>query len=219
MKTTKKGYTLLEIMIAMALTVTAMAMLTTFMHSSSRSIAWSVNKSSITSDFRLFTKQLLQDAANANAVYLYYDFDIDSCNEPSDRMPIGKTGNCLVFIRSEQPDSQSADRFYKSITVYYREPGTALSPVYRCNIDYPEPLDNLTTGEDGQKTLEDFLSLELDALASNKKEAFQLSTPVLREDFFRAINYNSYMINGQVMHGNQAYSTVNVYGFIISAKG
>lgn len=220
-KTRKKkpgshAFTLVEIMFVVTIFGIVGAGLTSFIIDASRSMLWTVNKSKITTDVRLFTLKINNEAVNANDAYLYSSFDAGNCDEESDRRKIGFSGDCLMLVYKEFPILGS-ETYYERIIVYYRSADTeGYSPVFRTEANFPPgTFPTSAYGEDG---FESFLIEQFGAFG-DKEEVLQLSKGLTDNQLFRVIGDHTIVINGEIIHGKNVQQITNTFNLTISTRG
>lgn len=214
-----RGFSLIELMFAIVIIGVIGIMLTSFMRDSSRSMLWSVNKSMITNDFRQFTQQIGNDAINADYVFLYSNFAVDNHNDRDDRVQSPFSGDFLVFVETGPFPNVASPRFYESITVYFREPGTdANRPAFRSRVDFPQGVN--PAGFDlVNADFETLLTSQRNAIIDNATEVLQLVQGLTGNRLFRRINNGqAFLVNGEIIHGTNAQQVTNTYNLTISTR-
>ncbi len=211
-KRTNHAFTLVEIMFVIVILGIVGVGLTSLMIDSSRSMSWSINKSLITNDFRQFTGNISKDALNASHAYLYPD--LNSMTK-SNRRASGLSGDCLVLVSTDPWPTINDQRYYRRIVIYYRAAGgTPNRPVFRIARDFPSiPPTNPTT-------------IDIETLLADERSNFTQPETVLdlsrglsgNQLFYRATN-EAFLINGEIIHGNDEQRVTNTYNLTISTRG
>lgn len=125
----RRGFTLVELMIAMTLGVIAIGMSTTFLVSASRIVYDSSKRLELNSKVRLFTDRFAKETIDANAFFVLRNYtglngsaDLIGADSESDEInkPVvsGQSGDCIVLEYRDDPDRRSA---VTRIRVYYRD--------------------------------------------------------------------------------------------------
>lgn len=216
-RTESHAFTLVELMVSIVVLGVISIALTALMVSSARSMRWSVNKSLITNDFRQFTQQISQDAINASHAYLYPSFGINVVNDDDNQLTWGESGDCLVLITVEPSDETdlNSPRVYRSIVVYNREPGVDGEeeegrPVFRrerigLNIPVEVPLETVLNNQ-----RDNF---------DPPETVLQLSRGLSENQLFYRATIDTFIINGEIIHGNNVQRVTNTYNLTISTRG
>ena len=214
----QNAFTLVEIMFVVTIVGFISIGLTTFMTDSARSMLWSMNKSKITSDVRLFTIRLSKETLGANTAYVYNSFSSSDSNEYNDRRNSGQSGDCLVLVYTEPYPDIDSPNHYERIIAYYREPDSdGISPVYRSEVKFPTPLE--ITTNDGVDHFEKFLASKLRADPANTKTVLELSKGLSDGRLFRAAINGTFVVNGEIIHGENSHEMTNTYNLTVSPRG
>ena len=215
-KRTNRAFTLVEIMFVIVILGIVGAGLTSLMIDSSRSMSWSINKSLITNDFRKFTGNMSRDALNASHAYLYPDL---GSMTRTNRRASGLSGDCLVLVSTEPWPTTNAQRYYRRIVIYYRAAGgTPNRPVFRIERDF----SIATTGTLPTNPT----TIQIETLLADQLNSFTQPETVLdlsrglsgNQLFYRATN-EAFLINGEIIHGNDEQRVTNTYNLTISTRG
>ena len=168
----------------------------------------------ITNDFRQFTLRTSQDAINATHAYLYNSFNVNDCNDPGDRRGLRLSGDCLVLVSTEPSPTINSQRFYRRIVVYNREAAGAGEerPVFRRQIDLPRGTIPTTT------SIEDVLAAQRNNF-EDPQTVLQLSRGLSEDRFFLRATNATFIINGEIIHGENAQRVTNTYNLTISTRG
>lgn len=223
------AFSLVEIMYVTGIISIIGLILTSFMRDSARSMSWSVDKSLITRDFRLFTMNITQDAYNANFAYLYPSLNLADRNEFVDQRDLGESGDCLVLVKTEPFPDTNSQRFFRKIIIYYRQVTPAGDmAVLRQVIDFNTATESTANvGDDTNPNpdpdfFENFLSQQMNSTNLNPPETVLESTRgltggglfLLLDDFD-----GTFLINGEIINGLNADRITNTYNLTISTRG
>lgn len=129
----RRGFTIVEIMVATAIAVTALSIAAGAMITSSRLVYDSSRRLELNSRVRLFTDRFAKDTIDANAFFILTSYegldgnadligaDEDSAvvNQP---LPSGSSGDCVVLEYRDDPDRRAA---ITRIRVYFRDTNVA----------------------------------------------------------------------------------------------
>lgn len=213
------AFTLVEIIVVMFLMTLVLGGLTTFMVDASRSMFWSVNKTKISTDVRLFTLRITKEALDANVGYVYQNYKLNNRDEISDRRQSGVSGDCLVLVHTDPHPDIDDPKHYNRIVVYYREADEdGMSPVYRIAKSFDPPVSIDT--DSGVDHFEKFLNTHfLSHSPVDSDIVVELSRGLADGRLFRNIGNNSFVINGEILHGNQVQEVTNTYNLTISPRG
>jgi type II secretory pathway pseudopilin PulG len=212
------GFTLTEIIIAAAIVVLTLGALTSFMVSSTKDIFWATNKSIITNDVRSFTQRISNETLGANTGYVYKSFSASDRNSASDQKQSGQTGDCLVLIHIAPYPNIGDDKHYTKLVIYFRAPDeNGESPVYRVEktFDTPQPIKT----ENGHNHFEKFLTIHFPRSGDTSNIVLELSRGLADGNLFRNFGNNTFIINGEILHGNNVKEVTNTYNLTISPRG
>lgn len=210
---------MVEIIVVMFLMTLVLAGLATFMVDASRSIFWSVNKTKISTDVRLFTLRINNETLGANVGYVYPNYKPTSRDKKSDRQETGQSGDCLVLIHKKPHPDHDDPQHYTEIVVYYRDADSVgMSPVYRVSKTFDPPIEIDTSP--GDDHFEAFLSTHfLSHSAADAEIVVELSKGLADGQLFRNIGNGTFVINGEILHGNKVKEITNTYNLTISPRG
>ena len=198
-KTKLHAFTLVEIMFAIVILGVVGIGLTSLMIGSAKSMRWSINKSLITNDFRQFTLQASQDALNASHAYLYPSFNTNDCDDPGDRRGLRLSGDCLVLVSTEPSPTINSQRFYRRIVIYNR--AADLNPT----IPTTTPIETVLAAQ--RSNFED------------PETVLELSRGLSENQLFLRAANETFIINGEIIHGQNAQRITNTYNLTISTRG
>ena len=191
------------------------AALTSLIIDASRSMLWAVNKSEITNDVRSFPLRIGNETVNANFAYLYPDFTPGSLTI-NNRLASGLSGDCLVLVYTEPFPNIDSQPSFERIIVYFRTANaTGLSPVFRAEANFPLaafPTDAVTP-------FENFLAAQIGSFGP-AVQVLELSRGLTSNNqLFRAADDNTFVINGEIIHGTNIQRVTNTFNLTISTRG
>lgn len=216
------GFTLPEVLISLTIVGFLAAGLTFFMTDVSRGLFWGAQKIEISQDVRSFTMRIAAEARSANSAIIYPSFSATDRDSGVDRRDDGLSGDCLVLVNTEPfPDTDSPEH-YTRIIVYFRKADATdnVGPVRR--IEWPS---SGTTGtghyiDATTKTIE----AQLASIAPNDSGDYPVIVELSRgmADGRLFTNFRQgkvIVVNGEILHGNQAEEVTNTYNLSISPRG
>ena len=221
----KPAFTLVEMMVTLVIFGIVGAGLCVFTVESSKSIFWSTEKSKITSKFREFTSKIANDALNGSHAFMYRSYNVEDLNQLSDRLGWNDSGDCLVFVSTQPPsDDINGQRYYDRIVVYYSEPEDAPRPVFRRVIT----IDAATISAD--TSIEKFFSQlhnnDYQDLLNNQQilmgqpeVVIELARGLSNNSIFRKVTDDAFMVNAEIVYGNETKRVFNSYNFTVSTRG
>jgi hypothetical protein len=192
--------------------------LTTFMLDSTKSIFWATNKSKITSDMRIFTMQISKETLGARTGILYKDFSASARNQYEDRKQSGETGDCLVLVYYEPYPDIDDDLCYTKFVIYYRKADEdGLSPIYRAEQTFSTPQEIDTSS--GADHFETFLATYFPDDSGEATILLDESRGLADGSLFRNLSNDTFVVNGEILHGNEVKEVTNTYNLTISPRG
>lgn len=217
---TAKGYTLVELMIAVGIAVVILSMVLGFFIETTKSTFFSEQKNAINRDIRALTSEMADNAREANYFLLYRSIQPEDRDNENDRLFEGNAGDLLVLIYQKDPaghinDPRPTDR----IIIYYRDPEdpndpTSVGPVVKAEWDVPNA--------DEELSIEELLFDMGDLIAYGyiePEEVVEISEGLANHRLFFNFWNRSVMINGKIVHGSAAKRITNTYNFSISPRG
>lgn len=221
----RPGFTIVEIMVVVTLFGFISIGLASFLISSQRGLFWASNKSKITNDVRLFTMRITQETLGARTAYVYDSFALSDRDKPGDRRESGQTGDCLVLIYYDYFNSGSLNYSpvpgpddegrYTKLVVFFRKPDSdGISPVYRAEKVFSSPQEI-----DKTKKFEDFLAAQFSNDEGDYPVVLELSRGLADGNLFRNFGNNTFVVNGEILHGNDVKEVTNTYNLTISPRG
>lgn len=139
----KRAYSIVELMITLAILGFVMAGVYAFSTQSTRMLFTSVFRMDTNKDMRNFTQQIQTDIATANTFYIYTSFSASDRDASTDRLAADGSGDCLVLVYDEpQPNSNSTVYITKLVCYFRNLSGITniadKAPVCRLEIDYAD---------------------------------------------------------------------------------
>lgn len=170
-------------------------------------------KNLINRDIRTVTTRLAHTAREASYFVLYSNFSSDARNERSDRLAEGRSGDFVVFVFLEPIDDATdlGERPIDHIIGYFRDVSDP---------DEPAPVryfEKTLTSAQQSMSLEAVLPVQ--STASSQHEVIELSEGLADGHLFYNLWNTSIMVNGRVLHGNEAKWVTDTYNFTISPRG
>lgn len=209
-----RGFTLIEIMIAM--TLLSMVMIGAFavFMQANKALFVSTGKGNINRDIRTFTGELTSIARNANHFFIYNSIDVGDRNQITDRKTMGNTGDFLVLIFQEEHPSMGDPVHITRITGYYRDASAnARGPIRKFDIHYA-PADYKLAGS---TQVEDLIPSK--GFLQSQQKVAELSEGLANGQLFLNYEDRSIMVKGQIIHGNDYKRLTDTYNFTITPRG
>ena len=215
----RRGLTLLEIMITVAVLGLALMMALGFFTESVKATFVSEQKNLINQDIRKLTSELSRTGRQANYVVLYNSFRTQDRNNSSDRKLNGNSGDFLVFIFQDVPDIGNpiyAPRAIRRIVGYYRSPDDlsdpeSMGPVRKFDINIPAP-----SNPSNPPQLESLLPAE--SAMNSHDVVLALSQGLADNRLFYNLGNGTIMVNGKIVHGVEAKRVTDTYNFTLSTR-
>lgn len=203
-----KGFTLVEILIAMTITFVVIAGIMSFYIQFYKIGFTNEQRNRINRDIRQLTGELSRTGRQANDFFIYKSIGETDRDTASDRQLDGRSGDLLVFVFSDDSSSNETDR----LIAYYRETDSsgqdALGPVKRFERIF-DPASQLP--------VESLIPSVADI--NDAKDVVELSRGLSDGRLFYNFLGRSIMVNGQIYHGNDAKRVTETYNFTISPRG
>jgi type II secretory pathway pseudopilin PulG len=207
------AFSLVEIMAVLTIFGFVAIGLTAFMISSMQGMFWAANKSQITSDVRNFSLRLSKETLGARTAFIYSSFAAEDRSSIGKRRDSGQTGDCLVLIYYDPYPTVDDDLHYTKLVVFFRAPDEdGISPVYRAEKTFETPLEI-------SDNFETVLATYFPDDSGDYPIVLELSRGLANGKLFRNFGNNTYVINGEILHGNQVKEVTNTYNLTISPRG
>lgn len=169
----KKGYTLVEVLIAMSLMLGILAISMGFLMESTMINFKSTAKNNINRDLRSVMTRMAIEAKQANFFLIYASAAGSDRNEATDRIPPNGSGDALLLVRKGRysdmedmgMDPLRDPRPILGLILYYRDSNTQIDgievgPVMRWEVDYSgSPITNRDTIRDVESLIPPFATL------------------------------------------------------------
>lgn len=223
----KQGYSLVEVVVVMAVTLVVLAASAKFIVEVARSTFVTERKLDINADVREITLEMAHNARAANHFYIYKSFNLSDRNEPSDQLRDGNSGDLLVLVFKEPwPNTSSPDHITRLVG-YYRDADptdpNSVGPVKKFEKVYHDPSGSAPAGSAGPyvsfatTTVENEMSSVL--LSANHKVVVQLSKGLSDGQLFHNYLNKSIIIKAQIIHGNTVKTVTDTYNYTVSPRG
>ncbi len=217
MKIKRKAFTIVELMIALAITTIILGGLLSFNIQLIKGGLFSQNKNQINRDIRKVTNDIGEVAKESNYFIIYPSFDADDRNDSDDRLVTDESGDFIIFVHTASNYVSFGVHPVEKIVGYYRDSGSVdelsnVGPVKRFEVTFNTPVD--VTSE--SSPLE---SLIPTAAAAKSTEILELSKGTANGKLFYNFGNKSVMVNGQIYHGNRAQRVTDTYNFTVSPRG
>jgi hypothetical protein len=192
--------------------------LVAFLVNSSYGMFWASNKALITNDVRNFTTRITNETIDARWGYIYPSFAASDRDSVSDRRASGETGDCLVLIfHDPYPDIDDAAHYTRLIVFFRRPDSEGISPVYRAEKILETPVEINFSGS--HSSFESFLAEEFPNDLGDYPVVLELSRGLANGQLFRRFGEDAFIINGEILHGNEVKEVTNTYNLTISTRG
>jgi len=218
----RSAFTLVEIMVVTAIFGLVSIGLTAFMLDSTRGMFWASNKALITKDVRNFTMRISQETLGARAGLVYSSFNKADRDDVGDRKQSGETGDCLVLVYYDPHPDLDDPLHYNRIVVFFRRPDAAgLSPVYRAETVFnpPKNIETLIGVLGETDHFEELLTAEFPTDDGAYPTVLELSRGLANGQLFRNFGNGTFVVNGEILHGNKVKEVTNTYNLTISPRG
>lgn len=227
-KKAQAGFTLIEIMFSVAIVTSVMAMTISFMVESGRINFVSAEKNDINREVRNVVDRMTMEAKQSNLFIIYQSADASDRVDQTDRVRPNESGDCLLLVfksgysemASLGVDPLRDPRPVTRLIMYYRsitgtEDGVAQGPVRRWELDLTSSPE---TDPDTIRNIE-LLIPDKSTLDAESVQVMELSEGLADGRLFYNYQNRTTMINGKIIHGNQAKWVTDTYNFSISPRG
>ncbi len=239
------GFSLAEMVTASSIFALLIGMIVQFNQQTFKSMFVSEQKCLINNDMRTLTSQLTLDARDANFFVMYSNYTASSRATPSQELLHGNSGDFLILVTYGDPPNPTKFniRPVNEIIGYYRAPYQAdqlaidpitnapanMMPVRRFDLTIGHGLSanmyllaagsaDLPAGGTAT-TIEALLPGDSRTTIDTHKIVVQLAQGLDNGLLFHNFWGKSVMINGKIMHGNNAVSATDTYNFTVSPRG
>ena len=217
----RQGFTLTEIIFSVLLVALLSVGMMTFMLDVARGVFWGTEKSEISEDVRSFTMRLAAETRSSNAAIIYSSFATEDRNSGGDRRDDGQSGDCLVLATLQPHPNADDPEHYTSVIVYFRKASDdeedGAGPVYRLAWSAEDSSDYVNASD---TTIEQMLTKLAADDSGEYPIVIELSRGIANGRLFT--NYQQgkvTVVNGEILHGNNAQEVTNTYNLSISPRG
>jgi type II secretory pathway pseudopilin PulG len=215
-KTRIHAFTLTEIMIVTTILGFVSVGLVQLLLGTQRGMFWATNKSMVTKDVRLFTMRISDQALDARTGYVYESFAKAKRDSAGDRRRSAETGDCLVLVSYDPYPNLDDPPHYTKLVVFFRRPDSdGIGPVYMAEKEFSTPVPALGTND----TFEEVLAKHFPNDSGDWPIVLELSRGLADGRLFRVFGDNTFVINGEIIHGNKIKEVTNTYNLTISPRG
>lgn len=218
-KRSKRGFTLIEIMMTMTVSSFITLGLTSFSTILAKDFYWSANKSQITTDVRLFTAELSKEVRSSNAAYIYTSFNSGDRDAIQDRAGNNESGDCLMLVYSTPYPNVDDDRHVTDLVLYYRQPdASGQGSVHRFRHSFSTENYIEESLFNPSYTIETVLS-DLNTSGTHP-QVVELSQGLANGKLFKNQQQGSLiLVNGEIIHGKNSTEVTNTYNLTLAPRG
>lgn len=214
-KNKKKGFTLVEVLIAVSIASAAIAMTMSVFMDSFKMTFVSNAKNNINSDIRKITREMSSVARQANYFCLYESMASGKFASKAQELGMSNSGDFMLLAFRGPPTDPSNlnSRPYVRLVGYWRLIKNAdenTGPVMK--FDYEVPVASRSN-----QLYEVMPSVS--TIESISTEVITLSEGLANKKLFYNHNNRAIMVNGKIIHGNEAKRVTDTYNFTITARG
>jgi len=224
----KQGFTIVEVMIAMAILFSVLAMSMGFLVESTWINHSSQAKNNINRELRGVVDRMALEAKQSNFFILYTSAANADRIDARDRMRPNESGDALLLVEKAAYAEMAAygvDPLYdprpiRRIILYYRmvtaeENGAAVGPVMRWERDFSS---NPVVDAEQIRNVEGLIPA-FNQLVPESRQVVAFSEGLSDGRLFFNFQNRTAMINGKILHGNRAKWITDTYNFSISPRG
>ena len=216
MKNNKKGFSLIELLIALSISTMVIGGLLSFNIQLVKGGMFTEQKNQINRDIRKITTELSDVAKESNYFQIYPSFTLADRDDPVDRLYSNQSGDLVLFVFTSENTVGLGTFPVERIVGYFRESTTRgelldVGPVKKFDVSFSTPID-ITSGT----LLESLIPTES---ASGITEVIELSKGTAQGNMFYNLGNKSVMINGQLYHGEKGIRASDTYNFTVSPRG
>jgi prepilin-type N-terminal cleavage/methylation domain-containing protein len=208
-----KGYTLVEILIAVGLLGVITVGVLGFVFQTMRIYSYDGGRLMVNRDMRTFTNSLANDAVASNYFRIYPDFQTRTTPVTD-----GTSGDFLVLAFTDSSNATGA--FYITQLVgYYRDPADPTNPA---SLGPVRRFSTMIAAADQSKDLPTLIAQYVPtSTATNNPIVIQLAQGLSDGSLFYDYRDRSIMVRGQIVdYGSQGgRAAVNTYNFTVSPRG
>lgn len=210
MQTSKKAFTLVEILITLSIATIASTMILGYVVENVKISFVNDQKNKINYDIRKLTNEFANSAKSSNYFALYKSFNNADHNTAGSRLHDGQSGDYLVLVSQAPPQGfQNSIRPIERIVGFYRS----------ADVDNRGPVRKFVLEFDPPSTsdLEDLLPDQSEV--DDFPQVLELAEGLADGNMFFNFWNKSVMVNGKILHGNEAKRVTDTYNFTISPRG
>ncbi|MDG2168649.1 MAG: prepilin-type N-terminal cleavage/methylation domain-containing protein [Opitutales bacterium] len=213
----QKGFTIVELMIALSITALILGGLLSFNIQLIKGGLFSQNKNQINRDIRKVTNDIGMVAKESNYFIIYPSFDAADHQDSDDRLVTDESGDFIMFVHTSSSYISFGVHPVEKIVGYYRDSGDVdelknVGAVKRFEVTFNSPVDVTSDST----PLE---SLIPTAAAVKATEILELSKGTANGKLFYNFGNKSVMVNAQIYHGNRTQRVTDTYNFTVSPRG
>jgi prepilin-type N-terminal cleavage/methylation domain-containing protein len=220
------GFTLVELLITLAIVGFVMVGATRLMMDITRSSFITSEKLDITADVRQFTLEMAGNARAANQFYIYKSMSKADRDEEGDRLQDSKSGDLLLLVFQEPWPNVNSTEHYTRLVGYFRYPdgNNDVGPVYRFEKRFHDPALSVTPpGSSGPflSTIDHTPEELIEDLSptGTYPTVVQLSRGLANGKLFFNYLGRTIMIKAEIIHGNDAKWITDTYNYAVSPRG
>lgn len=215
-------------MIAMAIMMSVLAMSSGFLMESSKINFKSTAKNNINRELRNTINRMAIEAKQSNYFLIYETAEDGERYDRDDRRRPNESGDALLLVfKSGYPDMEALGmdplrdpRPITRIILYFRDPntqidGVSVGPVMRWEQDFTD--DPIIEPDEIREV--ELLIPTLTTLRTQSAQVMAFSEGLVNGRLFYNFQNRTIMINGRIIHGNQAKWVTDTYNFSISPRG
>ncbi len=225
-----RGFTLLEALIALAISGVALSICAGFLVDAARVTFVSEEKLNINGDIRNLTNELLDLGRSADRFYVYDSYS-SAVYAPSSgvygdaRLGDGQSGDFLVLVfEGASTSSFSGYPVTEMVGIYRDADSSNEGPVKMWHLQTVSSSEEYLTPEEIMPTLSEIATVEA---KSNPSPSDPLTLDTIVElaegqangNLFYNFKDRSVMVNGKIIHGNDAKMITDTYNMTIKPRG
>lgn len=203
----KKGFTLVEIMIAATLLLIMIGVILNFFVEHLRAGFISEQRNLVNMDMRRITQEMVNEGRSASYFRLYNSFASGDRDASADQLGAGSNGDLLVFVYQEAPNPASSTvRPIEKIVGYYRDAATGTIKTFTRNYSpaSASALESLIPAVSEVGTFRDIAN-DLEGLSGGK--------------IFHNYKSSSIIVDANIIQGHDVKPVTNTYTFTITPRG
>lgn len=216
----KKGFTLVEILIAVGLMGVVVTGILSFVFQAMRVYVYDSGRLMVNRDMRTFTGSLSADAVASNYFRIYPSFQ-----NRTTPVTDGVSGDFLVLVFT---DTNTSTGVYciTQLVGYYRAPAdtsnpTSLGPVRRFDTGAPGTANAITTADQSMSLPDLLTKYAATSTSATNPIVIQLAQGLSNGTLFYDYRDRSVMVRGQIVdYGSQGgRAAISTYNYTVSPRG